>query len=572
MKTIIRTTLAGLAGFFIVATAAHARPGDLDPTFGTGGKVTTDFGGFDTPSAVVPVPAEGKILVVGKTSSDIEFGNFALARYNADGTPDGTFGAGGRVTTNFGGQDEATCVAVRQLSVVIGGPPKIAIVAAGRASGGNFALARYDQNDGSLDTTFGGGKVITDLGGTEHVTRIAFQSTSPIFHKVVAAGSTDRDGTDDFALVRYNLDGSPDTTFGSGGVVVTDISGGDDFCLALAVQPDRKILAGGFAITPDRRLFVIARYDSSGSPDSTFGTLGKVVVSFPGAAGAICVDLAVLPDGKIVAAGGVFSQIPNVLAQLNPNGSLDPSFGVGGMVVTPAGPASLTQFSSMTIQPDGKILLSGNSFISPSSRFAIVRYKGNGAVDKSFGTGGRVITSIADSSSAAAAFIRGDGSIVAAGSASNAGNRDFALASLKTAQGDARVNLSGEIPRGDDRYNTTGAGQTQSVAIPRDGGVKNVLIGIQNDTAAIDSFTVRGTPGNSRFKVKYLHGSDNVTAQLLNGTLSTGSLAPGAIYKLKARITATTSVKGKTRDFSVTPTSAADPTAKDRVLIKARSK
>ncbi len=125
---------------------------------------------------------------------------------------------------------------------------------------------------------------------------------------------------------------------------------------------------------------------------------------------------------------------------------------------------------------------------------------------------------------------------------------------------------------GDNRYSLTGAGQTKTIAIPRDGGRKSLFVGIQNERPLADSFAVRGTAGNDRFKVKYFHGESNVTASVVNGTLNTGPLNPGAIYLLKAQITAETSRKGKSRTFSIRADSAANPEGSDRVFIKAESK
>ncbi|MES2923616.1 MAG: hypothetical protein V4819_18820 [Verrucomicrobiota bacterium] len=572
MKPTICTTLAAVAASTILA---HAAPGDLNPAFDLDGKVTTSFSGDgDVATAVITVG--GKLIVAG-VSGFVDEQVFGLARYNADGSPDNTFGNSGRMTTDFPGKFAAArSVAFRPADPAVRDPDMI--IVAGDASIGtnaDFAIARYRTN-GVLLT---GGTTTTDFGGNDRAGAMVTQSIpNTSSFKILLAGSTDVNFNlrgDDFALARYTASGALDTTFDFDGKVVTDISSANDACLAIALQADGRIVAGGFGGGSGiAARFVLCRYNSDGSLDDTFGTLGKVVVNFPGVTNSGCRSIALLPGGKILAVGDNDDlTISSLLAQLNPDGSLDTSFGSGGTVVTSASTAALDVVHAVAVQGDGKILLAGRTLEGASTtNFAVVRYSANGKLDKGFGVGGRATVDFGTGfGEAFGLLVRGDGTIVAVGyDGFDPGN--FALASFKTAQGDARVNLSGEIPRGDDRYNTTGAGQTQSAAIPRDGGVKNVLIGIQNDTAAIDSFTVRGTPGNSRFKVKYLHGSDNVTAQMLNGTLTTGPLAPGAIYQLKARITAATSVKGKTRDFSITPTSAADPTAKDRVLIKARSK
>ncbi len=172
----------------VLPGAAVAAPGDLDPSFGSSGKVTTDFGGSDAASAVA-IQTDGRIVAAGRSGS----GDFALARYNVDGSLDPTFGSSGMVMTDFGGSDAASAVAIQ---------PDGRIVTAGRSGSGDFALARYNA-DGSLDPSFGsGGKVTTDFGGFDLALGVALQSDG----KIVAAGQGG--SSFDFALARYNADGS----------------------------------------------------------------------------------------------------------------------------------------------------------------------------------------------------------------------------------------------------------------------------------------------------------------------------------------------------------------------------
>jgi uncharacterized delta-60 repeat protein len=197
---LIVSVAAGLALSLALPLGAQAASGDLDATFGTGGKVTTDFAGDRDEAHGVVVQADGKLVAAGgaKTSRSQDF---ALARYNPNGTLDTTFGTGGKVTTDFAGNDD------QAFAVVLQSDGKI--VAAGQAStgyrGGDFALARYNPN-GSLDTTFGtGGKVTTDFAGdTDEAHGLVLQPDG----KLVAAGqaSTGYRGSE-FALARYNPNG-----------------------------------------------------------------------------------------------------------------------------------------------------------------------------------------------------------------------------------------------------------------------------------------------------------------------------------------------------------------------------
>src|SRR5581483_9634764 len=266
------------------AAYAQAMDGALDPTFGSGGKVTTDFAtSFDNGSAVA-IQGNGKIVMVGANFDGIGGADFAVARYNVDGSLDASFGTGGKVLTDFGrSYDQATAVAI-QLD------GKIVVVGRTQTGGSNddFALARYNA-DGSLDATFGvGGKVHTDLGATffERANAVVIQWDG----KIIAAGETNSAGrlvdTTDFALVRYNADGSIDTTFGGGGnapatgVVITDFGDTNDQVFALAIQTDGKIVAVG-STTPvmsgagTGADFALARYNTDGSVDSTFGVMGN---------------------------------------------------------------------------------------------------------------------------------------------------------------------------------------------------------------------------------------------------------------------------------------------------------
>ena len=259
--------------------AAVAAPGALDPTFGTSGEVTTDFGGSDSAQAVA-IQSDGKIVAAGGTFS-FPSGDFAVARYNVDGSLDPTFGSGGKVTTDFGGFDAASAVVIQ---------PDGRIVAAGRSGGGDFALARYNA-DGSLDPTFGsGGKVTTDFGGGfDAAFGVALQTDG----KIIAVGQGA--SSFDFALARYNADGSLDPTFGSGGKVTTDFTGGFEDAIAVAIQLDGRIVVTGQTFSGGFQKFALARYNADGSLDTSFGSGGIVTTNF-GFDSAFGGALAILPS------------------------------------------------------------------------------------------------------------------------------------------------------------------------------------------------------------------------------------------------------------------------------------
>jgi uncharacterized delta-60 repeat protein len=326
---------------------------------------------------------DGKFVAVGSTVN--LFADFALARFNANGTLDASFGAGGIVTTGFGVSAEATSAVVQ---------PDGKIVAAGFANlggGDYFALVRYNS-DGTLDASFGtGGKVSTAFlsqgFSLAYANSVAIQPDG----KIVAAGNAAIGGGFDFALARYNSSGTLDAGFGTGGQVTTDFAGSDDQVESVAVQPDGKIVAAGNTGRYVNRGFDfgVARYNSNGTLDTSFGTSGKVTTDFAGSDDIPSEPsaIALQGDGKIVVMGEtVVGVSPSdgaliydfALARYNNNGTLDTSFAASGKATTDFAGASDLPFA-VAVQPDGNIVVAGGAHINDRSDFALTRYAG-GAV------------------------------------------------------------------------------------------------------------------------------------------------------------------------------------------------
>src|SRR5215467_16259526 len=274
--------MAIILAFVVSGQLAQAVDGDLDPAFETDGKVLTDFDHSTDIANAVAIQADGKLIVVGTTYQNNDFSteDFALARYNPDGTLDKTFGVGGKVQTDFPG------LAAVASSVVI--QPDGKIVVAGGAFPlftflGNFEVVRYEP-DGSLDSSFGKGGIVTTIFPEgSYAFDVALQPDG----KIIAAGTVFVDfdpgesSNTDFALARYNQDGTPDTTFGNGGQVSTDFLGLEDDAFPLSIPPDRKIVAVGSANNPASYYdFAAVRYLSNGAIDTTFGIAGKVSTDF----------------------------------------------------------------------------------------------------------------------------------------------------------------------------------------------------------------------------------------------------------------------------------------------------
>src|SRR5437867_955577 len=422
---------------FISSQGAQAAGGDLDPTFGTGGMVMTDLSRSTDIANAVAVQADGKLIVVGQTYKNNDFSgeDFVVTRYNTDGTLDTTFGRGGKVRTDFPG------LAAVPSAVVI--QPDGKIVVAGGAFplftfAGNFEVVRYNSN-GSLDTSFGsGGIVTTTFPQGSYAFAVALQSDG----KIIAAGTVFVDfnpgdmSNTDFALARYNPDGSLDTTFGNGGTVTTDFLGNEDDVFSVLIQPDGKIIAVGSANSPVNYYdFAAARYLANGTLDSTFGTGGKVSTDFGDHNFDQARSAALQSDGRIVAAGFAISQ--NGLSQnfavarYTSNGVLDTTFSRDGITQIDFGSCCQSAYQVL-LQSDGKIITVGYANTEDSdSDFLLARLNPRGSLDTTFGVGGKVRTSFGDLNGGAnGAALQSDGKIVAVGFQATATNRfaEFALA------------------------------------------------------------------------------------------------------------------------------------------------
>ena len=398
-----------LVAFACSSTTALALPGDLDTTFGDGGRVITDFGGTQSAidSALQP---DGKIVAVGTFS-----GQFDVARYNPDGSLDSSFSGDGLVRTGFGADEGAQGVAIQ---------PDGKIVVAGFTTAGpgpqNLALVRYNA-DGSPDNGFdGNGSLFTDLGASERATGVAIQPDGGIV--VAVAPAAGAPPPHDFIVVRYLSTGMPDGGFGAGGVATTDM-GGSDRANDVALQPDGRIILAGSSDAANISDFAIARYLPNGSPDADFDGDGFRLVDFGD--GDLAVGLALQPDGKIVASG--ISQGPGTgdaaVARLNADGSPDPSFGGGDALVLIDFGTGSDEASDLALQPDGKIVIdSGN-------RFSVARLTAAGALDTAFGIAGRAETDFGGFNSINSVLVQADGRIVGVGTTNVGPNpSNFALA------------------------------------------------------------------------------------------------------------------------------------------------
>lgn len=352
-------------GDFDIALLVYRPDGMLDPSFAGDGIALVDFGHYDEGQGVVQ-QTDGKFVVGGFAKGPTGDADFALVRFHRDGTVDESFGTGGKVTTDFfGWSDTMLALAIQPDGKLVAGGHA---ARSGDPSELDFALARYNP-DGSLDPSFGvEGKVTTDFfGGPDFIFRMLIQDDG----KIVGVGSTVDPESEigNFAVARYNSDGSLDPTFGSDprpGLVTTDFYGQTDYAFSVLDLPDGKLLVAGLAgnpatSSPDAAL---VRYNPDGSVDHTFaveGEPGMVTVDFFGDYDQI-LALAIQPDGKIMGAGHAKHPVRNFefgFVRFAPDGKLDTSFGTDGKYTFDGfgGPDGL---HGLVLQDDGKAVAAGD--------------------------------------------------------------------------------------------------------------------------------------------------------------------------------------------------------------------
>lgn len=407
MKRQLGILILSIIGFSGFAQDTDQNSNDKIPP----GVVITSLSAADDEAYDMVLQTDGKIILTGYSNTDI-----AAVRYLPNGTLDPSFGSGGIVKTAL----RAVNVITSAIALQSDGK----IVLAGSTNNGqtnDFAIIRYN-NDGTLDGSFGKqGMVITSLSdGDDNATDVDIQSDG----KIVVVGCCNNGSNTDFAAVRYNANGSLDPTYGKAGIVLTSISSGDDQAVAMASQPDGKILLTGYSNTN----IATVRFNTNGTLDKSFGKNGIVITSVNSGEDE-SEDIKLQDDGKIVIAGKSNDGLNNDFALLryNPNGSLDPTFGKGGIVVTSVRDGD-DQAAALCIQSDGKIVAAGSSNNGLNYDFALIRYNKNGAIDLSFGKNGIVLTYIREGNDLASAVsTQSDGKILAGGNSNSGTTNDFAI-------------------------------------------------------------------------------------------------------------------------------------------------
>jgi len=427
-KSLLLTAL-----FFGTTAAIFAADGKLDLSFDGDGIVSTDNAHANEGITDLQVQSDGKIIAVGysgETSSSTL--RTVIVRYNPNGSIDSTFGTSGKVFIQ----------SVFPSELVLQPTGKIFFVGSSRASSnGDFYAARLNF-DGSFDTTFNGsGAVTLDLRGTnDSANSVKIQPDD----KIIVGGYSQRSSSDtrnDFAIVRFNTNGSLDTTFDGDGKVFTIItSAGETSNIAdLDIQSDGKILAAGSVFIVDApgsdpiETFATVRYNSDGSLDATFDGDGRVTTRFsliPSNPTIVTESsgrrVFAQSDGKILVIGSARSSCGSsclseaAIVRLNTNGSIDTTFdGDGKLLISSA--FSFFDVNDATIQADNKIILVGNAG-QFGSLAGIARIHPDGSLDLSYNGNGRSIITPPNTGRnilARAVALQPDGKIIVGGRIDN---------------------------------------------------------------------------------------------------------------------------------------------------------
>lgn len=443
-KIVIAGTPLNGASFIVARLTAAGLP---DSGFGKNGIQTTIFNGPSYATSLA-IQVDGKIVVAGNTT-DINGTYFALARYNTNGSADNTFNTNGKVVTDFlfktapvNGVDSVAVHNAFANTIAIQNDGKI--VAAGYAfSGINnlFAMARYNTN-GTPDNSFGVKGKQTSAIANSNAT--AYSMAIQNDNKIVLAGYvSNQDNTFNFIVARYKTNGSPDSSFNNSGNKIIPVSADNQIGNSIALQSNGKIVVAGYTLNTALHDIAVARLNEDGSADNSFDTDGIVTTDINGSddyAGSV-----LLQNNKIVVAGYSINAVGLsnfTLIRYNENGSNDNSF-IGQGKLLGQYQQGYTVFNASILQKDGKLVTAGQTWNGKDYDFAVVRYNSNGSLDGSFNATGKQITDFGADDIAVSIQIQADGKILVAGTSGTI-NGQFVV---------ARYNINGSL---DNSFNTSG--------------------------------------------------------------------------------------------------------------------
>ena len=467
-----------IIGLVITTATFSSVEGVLDKTFGEDGKVVTQVSKLRDVSSDVAIQLDGKIVVAGFALMEEDNAYyFAIARYLIDGGLDYSFGKNGIVLTRMGANSQAR-------SVIIQSDGKIIAVGTTntKETNKNIAIARYTKN-GVLDTSFGvNGINSVSIGALDDY---AYSAALQRDGRIVIAAHTNNGSNFDVALLQFTENGLLDMSFGTDGIVVTDIGSKNDELYDISIQDNGKIVAVG--ASQDENGFynvLMVRYSSNGVLDSTFGVKGIVRTEFtirtPDSVDRDdkAVAVAIQPDKKIVVAGYDYKDF--IVFRYTSNGVLDETFSGDGKMNTSLSPAK-DEVRDVVIQPDGKIILIGKglgslgkdkTLGSSSMDVAVARLNSDGSVDKKFGNFGHIMTVVGSGYDVGhGAAIQPDGKLIVTGY-SKSNNYDFAMVRYDIGKWDttplfiASVDKAGIIMKGVNNGRVVVTGIDNDVSVP----------------------------------------------------------------------------------------------------------
>ncbi len=484
--------------------AGFTAGGALDGGFGTSGSVLADAGSKQSAGRASALQSDGKLVVAGierPTPTSPSVTSTVVARYLADGSLDTAFGSGGWVAL---GPEQANAVAIQ---------PDGKIVVAGWADASFSATPAHRVAvsrlllDGTLDTSFGGtGTVFVTLASpTEEANAVAIQGDG----KIVVGGRGQNGSFLDAMFVRFNTDGSLDTGFGGTGKVFVAMSTGNDQVNAIAIQGDGRIVGVGDGnVSSSQDSVMLTRLNTDGSVDTGFGT-GGVATTSVGTTTSNGNAVALQSDGKIVVGGQWFNPSGTtddfLVARYAANGTLDGTFGSGGIVTTDAG--NHNRLFSVAILPSGKIVGSGLT----ADGFALVQYLADGTLDTTFGTSGTVYQPInAGADVGYSIQLRSDGKFWVAGDGTN-----LLATAIFTGDGGSTPKSTATASLSSSRNpSTTGQSVTFSVSVSGAVGTPTGTVSFLDGTSAISGCaSVALTAGGATCATSSLHqGSHAISA------------------------------------------------------------
>jgi uncharacterized delta-60 repeat protein len=431
IKSIIGVRSLGETDFTFTTSDATHNSGDPDMGFGTGGLVKTAFGSWSSSGALSLLP-DGTIIAGGQGYDGVLNHDFAIAAFN--------FTDGSEIESNMthipdSEESEISSLAIQGTKMIAAGNWKYDID--DDHSERIPVLARYNSSDGQLDTTFGSSGLVKEpysASGMRELSDVMVLADN----KILGTGiyfSTSSPNFNGF-LVRYNEDGARDASFGTNGLVTVTYGSHNYGSRCFDIRSNGRIVIGGI-YTDDMNTFyyVLTQYTSDGTLDTSFGNNGFAVsdITFTGDSD-MSGDIIIQDDGKIVMTGK-YSEGSNMMfmvARFNSNGEVDTSFGTNGKTTTSIGTGD-AQGCSLTIDNAGNIIVAGLSKNGTTNMLALARFTSSGALDTSFGTGGKVTmdTGMGTSSSRNMNVLvqPSDGKIVVTCRGGNGmGNPEFAIA------------------------------------------------------------------------------------------------------------------------------------------------